>query len=69
MNRINTIIDNHATMESMCFHRAVLLGRDGFIEESAGMTKRMIEAHEQLKMWMKISQAIRGWHNCDMDRI
>ena len=61
MNRINTIIDNHATIAAMCFHHAVLLGRDGFIEESAAMTQRMIEAREQLKMWMKISQAIRGW--------
>lgn len=61
MNRINTIIDNHATIAAMCFHRAVLLGRDGFFEESADMTRRMLEAREQLKMWMKISQAIRGW--------
>ena len=61
MNRINTIIDNHATIAADCFHRALLLGRDGFIEESAGMTRRMLEAREQLKMWMKISQAIRGW--------
>lgn len=61
MNRINTIIDNHATIAAMCFHHALLLGRDGFLEESAGMTRRMLEAREQLKMWMKISQAIRGW--------
>ena len=61
MNRINTIIDNHATIAAMCFHRAVLLGRDGFFKESAEMTDRMLEAREQLKMWMKISQAIRGW--------
>lgn len=61
MNRINTIIDNHATIAADCSHRALLLGRDGFFEESAGMTYRMLEAREQLKMWMKISQAIRGW--------
>lgn len=61
MNRINTIIDNHATIAAMCFHHAVLLGRDGFFEESAGMTHRMLEAREQLKIWLKISQAIRGW--------
>ena len=61
MNRINAIIDNHATMEVICSHRALLLGRDGFFEEAAGMTHRMLEAREQLKMWMKISQAIRGW--------
>ena len=61
MNRINTIIDNHATIETMCFNNAVLLGRGGFFEESADMTHRMLEARSQLEMWMKISQAIRGW--------
>ena len=61
MNRINTIIDNHATIAAMCFHHAVLLGRDGFIEEAADFTDKMLDAREQLKMWMKISQAIRGW--------
>ena len=61
MNRINTIIDNHATIAADCFHRALLLGHDGYIEQAAEMTDRMMEAREQLKMWMKISQAIRGW--------
>lgn len=61
MNRINTIIDNHATIAAMCFNHAVLLGRDGFFEEAADSTDKMLDAREQLKMWMKISQAIRGW--------
>lgn len=61
MNRINAIIDNHATIAADCFHRALLLGHDGFFDEAAGMTHRMLEAREQLKMWLKISQAIRGW--------
>ena len=61
MNRINTIINNHATIAAMCLYQAGLLGRDGFFEESAGMTHRMLEAREQMKMWLKISQAIRGW--------
>ena len=61
MNRINTIIDNHATIAADCFHRALLLGRDGFFEEAAGMTHRMLKARSELKMWLKISQAIRGW--------
>ena len=61
MNRINTIIDNHATIAADCFHRALLLGHDGFFEESAGMTHRMLKARSELKMWLKISQAIRGW--------
>ena len=61
MNRINTIIDNHATIAADCFHRALLLGRDGFIEEAADFTDKMLDARRQLKMWLKISQAIRGW--------
>ena len=61
MNRINTIIDNHATIAAMCFNHAVLLGRVGFFEEAADFTDKMLDAREQLKMWMKISQAIRGW--------
>ena len=61
MNRINQMIDDHATIAAMCLYQAGLLGRDGFFEESAGMTHRMLEAREQLKMWLKISQAIRGW--------
>ena len=61
MNRINMIIDNHATIAADCFHRALLLGHDGYIEQAAEMTDRMMEARGQLKMWIKISQAIRGW--------
>lgn len=61
MNRINTIIDMYATIAADCFHRALLLGHDGFFEESAGMTRRMLKARSELKMWLKISQAIRGW--------
>ena len=61
MNRINQMIDMYAMIAADCSHCALLLGRDGFFEESAGMTLRMLEAREQLKMWMKISQAIRGW--------
>ena len=61
MNRINTIIDNYATMEVICSHSAVLFAHDGFFDKSAEMTDRMMEARRQLKMWIKISQAIRGW--------
>ena len=61
MNRINQMIDMYATIAADCFHRALLLGRDGFIEEAADFTNKMLDAREQLKMWMKISQAIRGW--------
>ena len=61
MNRINQMIDMYATMAADCFLRALLLGHDGFFEESAGMTHRMLKARSELKMWIKISQAVRGW--------
>lgn len=61
MNRINTIIDNHATRSAMCFYHAGVFARAGYIDQAAEMTGRMMEARSQLKMWLKISQAIRGW--------
>ena len=61
MNRINTIIDKYATRSAMCFYHAGVFARGGYIEQATEMTDRMMEAREQLKMWMKISQAIRGW--------
>ena len=62
MNRINQMIDMHATIAAVAFNKAVLCGRDGFFEESADFTHKMLDAREQLKMWLKISQAIRGCH-------
>ena len=61
MNRINTIIDMYATITAVAFYKAVSCGRDGFIEEASNFTNKMLDTREQLKMWMKISQAIRGW--------
>ena len=61
MNRINTIIDNHATIAAMCFYHAGVFARGGYIDPAAKMTDRMLEAREPLKLWLKISQAIRGW--------
>ena len=61
MNRINRIIDFYATAAAVAFYKAVSCGSDGFIEEAADFTDKMMDAREQLKMWMKISQAIRGW--------
>ena len=60
MNRINQMIDMHATI-AVAFYKEVSCGRDGFIEEAADFTNKMLNARGQLKMWMKISQAIRGW--------
>ena len=61
MNRINQMIDMYATIATIAFFKAVSCGRDGFIEESAEFTDKMLDAREQLKTWIKISQAIRGW--------
>ena len=61
MNRINAIIDMYSTIAAVAFFKAVACGRDGFIEEAAETTDRMLDARSHLKMWIKISQAIRGW--------
>ena len=61
MNRINTIIDFYATAAAVAFFKAASCGRDGFIEEAADFTDKMLDARGQLKTWIKISQAIRGW--------
>ena len=61
MNRINTIIDMYSTIAAVAFFKAIACERDGFIEESADFTDKMLAARSQLKMWIKISQAIRGW--------
>ena len=61
MNRINTIIDNHATIAAMCLYHSGVFARGGYFDQAAEMTDRMMETRGQLKMWIKISQAIRGW--------
>ena len=61
MNRISTIIDMYSTIAAVAFYKAVACGRDGFIEEAADFTDKMLDARGQLKTWIKISQAIRGW--------
>ena len=61
MNRINAIIDFYATTAAVAFFKAIECGRDGFIEEAADFTDKMLDARGQLKTWIKISQAIRGW--------
>ena len=61
MNRINTIIDMYSTIAAVAFFKVIECGRDGFIEEAADFTDKMLDARGQLKTWIKISQAIRGW--------
>ena len=61
MNRINTIIDKHATNSVMRFYHAGVFARGGYIEQAIEMTDRMKKSDEQLLMWVGISQAIRGW--------
>ena len=61
MNRINQMIDKYATDSTVALIRANECGRDGFFEESRGYAHDMIVARYHLTMWIKISQAIRGW--------
>ena len=61
MNRINRIIDMYATKYAISFYYSGVFAHDGDIEQAAEMTGRMVDARRQLKMWIKISQAIRGW--------
>ena len=61
MNRINRIIDMYATKYAVSFYHSGVFARGGYIDQAIEMTGRMMEAREQLKMWLKISQAIRGW--------
>ena len=61
MNRINTMIDRYGSRAAMCALHVRLFTYKGFIEQADDMTDRMIEARRQLQMWVKISQAIRGW--------
>ena len=61
MNRINPMIDTYATIAAVAFFMAVACGSSRFIEESVEFTDKMLEARGQLKTWIKISQAIRGW--------
>ena len=61
MNRINQMIDMYATIAAVAFYKAVSCGRDGFVEEATDFTHKMLDARGQLKTWIKISQAIRGW--------
>ena len=61
MNRINAIIDMYARKYAISFYHSGVSAHDGDIEQAAEMTGRMMEARSQLKIWIKISQAIRGW--------
>ena len=61
MNRINQMIDMYATIAAVALYKAVSCGRDGSIEEAAYFTNKILDASRQLKTWIKISQAIRGW--------
>ena len=56
MNRINTIIDMYST----ALDNSIWTGRNGFGYEAA-ISDVAMEIRAQLKMWIKISQAIRGW--------
>ena len=55
MNRINTIINMYST----ALYNSIWTGRNGFGYEAA-ISDEAMENRRQLKMWIKISQAIRG---------
>ena len=59
MNRINRMIDMYATI---AFFKAVPCGPDVYFEEATDLADKMLVARRQLKTWIRISQAIRGWH-------
>ena len=61
MNRINQMIDLYATDAAVALIRANECERDGSLEEGRGYADDMIVARHELTMWIKISQAIRGW--------
>lgn len=61
MNRINQMIGRYATDSTVALIRANECGRDGFFEEGAQYTADMLEARHELKMWIMISKAVRGW--------
>lgn len=62
MNRINAIINAYTTITAKCFIYIIDLGSNGYFEEAADLTDRMLKARHQMEMWLSISQAIRGWH-------
>ena len=61
MNRINTMIWRYGSKSAMCSLHVRMFRYGGFDKQADNMTDRMNEALRQLKMWVKISQAIRGW--------
>ncbi len=50
MNRINQMIDMHATIAAVAFYKAVSCGRDGFIEEAAEFTDKMLD-DSRIRCW------------------
>ena len=61
MNRINAIIDAYTTITAKCLIDFIDLASNGYFEEAAELTDRMLKARHQMEMWVSISQAIRGW--------
>ena len=61
MNRLNQMIDKYATIAAGSMISANLCARDGFTEEARSYMDDTIAARHNLEMWIKISQAVRGW--------
>ena len=63
MNRINQMIDLYATNSATANLRVKTIERLGWAD-SETIAEYLMDAviqREELHMWMKISQAIRGW--------
>lgn len=63
MNRINTIIEVYATNAATALNRAKTIERLGW-DDYETIAEYLMDAliqREELHMWLKISQAIRGW--------
>ncbi len=58
MNRINSIIELH----SRRLYKVIWIERFDISPLEAANLDKAKEIRAQLKMWVAISQAIRGWH-------
>ena len=61
MNRINQMIDLYATNAATAFIQAKIADGFGYSEEVEDLLTEMLIQREELQMWIKISQAVRGW--------
>ena len=61
MNRINQMIDLYATNAASALIQAKIADGFGYSEEVEDLLTDMMVQREELHIWIKISQAVRGW--------